>query len=51
MKVKNDHRSEFSNLSNWKPELLKLFALEVGFIAVFTGRTRLDFLSEPTEFS
>ena len=24
MKVKNDHRNKFSNLSNWKEEALKL---------------------------
>jgi len=26
MKVKNDHRSKFSNLSNWKEEALIFFS-------------------------
>ena len=29
MKVKNDHRSEFSNLSNWKEEACSISALPV----------------------
>ena len=28
MKVKSDHRSEFSNLSNWKVEALKISGLQ-----------------------
>ena len=29
MKVKNDHRSKFSNLSNWKEEARKISGLPV----------------------
>ena len=31
MKVKNDHRSEFSNLSNWKEEEEKKIRASTGF--------------------
>ena len=36
MKVKNDHRSKFSNLSNWKEEARKKSGLHY-IISLLTG--------------
>ena len=37
MKVKNDHRSKFSNLSNWKEEARKISGLPVEALIFSTG--------------
>ena len=47
MKVKNDHRSKFSNLSDWKEEAWK----NQGFNGIRTRDLRLIALNEPTSKS
>ena len=39
MKVKNDHRSKFSDLSNWKEESLKKIRASTGFEPVTSANT------------
>ena len=48
MKVKSDHRSKFSNLSNWKEEALKKgFIFPIAWIGEFTAIITLHFHLQP----
>ena len=49
MRVKNDHRSKFSNLSNWKEEAWKKSGLQQGFEPVTSALTLTSALHRFTD--